>query len=58
MRHVQQNDKISPSEGEAGIAAVRPVWSTPELVEVDVWSVTAAKGSQVTEGGTTRNTGS
>ncbi|MCW2249588.1 hypothetical protein M2352_005271 [Azospirillum fermentarium] len=35
-------------------APPRPVWTTPELAELNVWSDTAAKGSPHAEGNTTK----
>ncbi|WP_155524433.1 hypothetical protein [Oleisolibacter albus] len=55
MRPVLNDNKTLSSAGEAESVAVRPAWARPELVEIDIWSVTGAKGSQVTEGGTTKN---
>lgn len=36
-------------------AQPRPVWTTPELAELNVWSGTAAKGMTDQEGTTTKS---
>jgi hypothetical protein len=48
MHEQKQDASPTPSHDRA--------WRAPQLTELRIWSGTEAKGSQVTEGITTRNT--